>query len=63
MCACKTLSLISEVLQNPSRAGKGREVLLALFLIKNCKQHSDGIYHFNTSSLLLFSCKRVFLEP
>ena len=38
MCACKTLSLISDVLQKPSRAGKGRDVLLALFLSKNCKQ-------------------------
>ena len=37
-CACKTLSLISEVLQKPSRAGTGRDVLQALFLNKNCKQ-------------------------
>ena len=35
--ACKTFSLISEVLQNPSSAGKGRDVLLALFLSKNYK--------------------------
>jgi len=37
MKACKTFSLISEVLQNPSRAGKGRDVLVALFLSKNYK--------------------------
>ena len=37
MKACKTFSLISEVLQNPSSAGKGRDVLLALFLSKNYK--------------------------
>lgn len=45
ICACKTFSLISEVLQKPSRAGKGREVLLARFLSKNCKQQTYN-YHY-----------------
>ena len=45
MKACKTFSLISEVLQNPSSAGKGRDVLLALFLSKNYKVH---IIQYNT---------------
>lgn len=46
MKACKTFSLISEVLQNPSSAGRGRDVLLALFLSKNYKVLHHSVQYF-----------------
>ena len=45
-CACKTFNLISDVLQKPSSAGSGNEVLGALFRVTNYWQRAINNNHY-----------------